>query len=123
MVGTNPVGHESAVRGSCEKGVHAQRKDVSVRVGIAFRCVSIRSFRRRDGPLIVRMVGVIVSWMPMTVVLANLMRVLHLNSQIRASHVNERDGDDQQTLENGSHVFSLSLWICASANIRMAGAN
>lgn len=105
MVDTNPVGHESVVRGSCERGVYAQRNDVSVR--IAFRCVTIRSFGRRGRPLIVRMVGVIVivSRVLVAVASANLMRVLHLYSQIRASHVNERDGDDQQTLEDGSHVF------------------
>lgn len=96
---------------------------MGVRVGIAFRCVTIRSFGRRDGPLIVRMMGVIVivSWMLMTVVFANFMRVLHLNSKIRASHANERDGDDQQTLEDGSHVFSLSLWMCASGHTTNGG--
>lgn len=106
MVSTNPVGHKSMVRGRCKRGVHAQRYDVGVRVGIAFRLVTIRGFGRRDRPVIVRMVGVIVivSRVLMAVILANLMRVLHLNSQMRASHVKERDGDDQQTVEDGWHA-------------------
>ena len=100
MVRTNPVGHESVVRGRCERRVHAQGNVVGVRVGIAFRCVTIRSFGRRDGPLIVRKVGVIVSRVLVAVILADLVRVLHLDSHILASHVNERDSNDQQTLEN-----------------------
>jgi hypothetical protein len=72
-----------------------------------------------------RMVGVIVivSRVLVAVVLANLMRVLHLDSEIRTNHVNERDSDDQQTPEDGLHVFSTSLRKCRGAHIPDGGRN
>jgi hypothetical protein len=69
------------------------------------------------------MVGVIVSRMLMTVVFANLMRVLHLDSEIRTNHVKERDSDDQQTPEDGLHVFSTNFRECPSAHIPDGGRN
>jgi hypothetical protein len=49
--------------------------------------------------------------------------VLHLNSQIRASHVNEHDGDDQQTVKDCSHVFSQSLRESLGAHNPNGGRN
>lgn len=56
--------------------------------------------------MIVRMVGMIVMIprMLVAVLLTHHVRMLHLDVQIRTSHVSERDGDDQQSLENGSHL-------------------
>jgi hypothetical protein len=75
---------------------------VGIILGIAF----IRDFRKRRGIVVVRMVGIIVMIprMVVTVSLTNFMSMLHLDGQIRASHVSESDGNDQQTLENGSHL-------------------
>ena len=110
MLVSNPVGHESIVRGRRERGVDAQRDDVAVREGISVRIILIRHLRSRHGTLVVRMMGVtvIVSRVVVVVVavvLANIMRMLHLDRQIGACHVNERDGDDQQSLEEGSHAI------------------
>ena len=74
-------------------------------VGIIVGLIAFGNLGGRDRPVIVRMVGVIVPRMLVTVSVANLMRMLHLDNQIRASHVEKSDGDDQQTLENGSHVI------------------
>jgi hypothetical protein len=74
---------------------------VGVRVGIAVRLVAVWSLRIRERDVIALVVGVlvIVSRVLVPVALSYLVRMLHLDSRIGASHVKERDGDDQQTLE------------------------
>lgn len=104
MVVSIPSDHESVGRERREKGVRAQRNDVGVRVGIAIRIAVFRSLGGWDRTVIVRMVGVIVFRMLVAVAMTNLVRMLHLDGQMGTSHVNERDGDDQQTLEDGSHA-------------------
>jgi hypothetical protein len=96
MVKTKLVGQESIVRSGCERSVHAQRNDVGVRVGIAVRLVAVWNLRGRERAVIVRVVGVlmIVSRVLVAVALAHLVRMLHLDSRIGASHVCQRDGDD-----------------------------
>lgn len=39
------------------------------------------------------------------VALGNLMRMLDLCGRIRASHVNKRDCNEQQTMKEGSHLL------------------
>ena len=114
MAGTNPVGHENLVRGKRDGDVRAQRDYVGVRVGIAVSPVAFRPPGSRDRPVIARMVGVIViaSRMLVPVALANLVRVLDLYGQIRASHITNRDSNDEQTLEDGSHVNSPGSGEC-----------
>lgn len=103
MVGSIPVGHQTILRGRCERCINTQRDHVSVRVGITFGIAFIRDLRIRRGIVIVGVVRVIVCRMVVVVVVADLVCMLHLKSQIRAGHVSERDGEDQQTLENDSH--------------------
>ena len=80
-------------------------------MGITLRIAFIRDSRKRRGIVVVQMVGMIVMIprMMVAVILTNLVRMLHLDGQIRASHVSERDGDDQQTLENCSACNSMKL--------------
>lgn len=58
--------------------------------------------------MIGRMVGmiVVITCVLVPVAMANFVRMLHLDGQVGTSHVNERDGDDQQALEDDSHVNS-----------------
>ncbi len=104
MATIHGVDHESIVRSSSEQNVRAQSNDVGVRVRIAVRLVAVR-IRGWDWTVAVRVVGmiVIVSRVLVAVALANPMRMRHLDGRIGASHVNERNGNDQQTLEDGSH--------------------
>jgi hypothetical protein len=74
-----------------------------MRVGIAMAITIIRDTGGRSGVVIVRV---------MIVMVADLVRVLYFQSQMRASHVGERDGEDQQTLENDSHSVSALPLSC-----------
>lgn len=103
-----------------ERGIRAQRIDVGVRMGITVWFITFRHFGKWDGTLIVRVVGMIVAvtLMVVAMVLADLVRVLHLDRRIWPDHVNKRDGNDQQALDNGSHFISTSFRECANGIFR-----
>ncbi len=55
------------------------------------------------------MVRVAVSSVLVAVVMGNFVRVFQLNTYIRTSNVNERYGDDKQTLEYCAHVMAGTI--------------
>jgi len=62
--------------------------------------------------MIMRMMIIVRHWltMPMPMIRVNMMTVLDVHRHTGPTHVNQRDGEQEKTMEQATHRYPTALW-------------